>query len=67
MLARRSEAAQHLNPDRIIEHALPKSFKVLLRQHSRGGQHRYLFAIHYRFKGGADRDLGFAETDVPAN
>ena len=63
----RTEPAQHFDSHRIIEHALPKSFEMLLCQHRRRGENRDLFAFHHRFKGGANRNLGFAESNVAAN
>ena len=63
----RAEAAEHFDPDRIIEHALPEGFEMLLRQHGRRREHRDLFAVHDRLEGGANRHLGFAETDVAAD
>ena len=40
---------------------------MLLRQHGRRREHGDLFAVHHRFERGANRDFGFAETDIAAN
>ncbi len=67
LLALRSKPAEHLDPDRIIEHALAKNFEMLLREHGGRREHRDLFTVHYRLERGADCHFGFAETDVAAN
>src|SRR5205085_2974221 len=33
LLGMRTKAAQHLDADRVIEHALPECFEMLLREH----------------------------------
>ena len=40
---------------------------MLLREHRRRGEDRDLFAFHHRLKCGANRHLGFAESDVAAD
>ena len=40
---------------------------MLLCEHGRGGEHRDLFPFHHRLESGADRDLGFAKTDIATN
>ena len=67
LLAVRPEPAQHFDSHRIIEHPLPERFEMLLGEHRRRGEHRDLFAIHHRLEGRANRDLGFAETNIAAN
>ena len=46
---------------------MSKYFEVLLREHGRRRQDRYLFTVHDRFERGANRHLGFAKTDVAAD
>ncbi len=63
----RTETAQHFDPHRIIEHALAEGFEMLLREDGRGREDGDLLAFHHRLESGADRHLGFAETDVAAD
>ena len=63
----RSKSAEHFDSDRIIKHALPKNFKVLLGEYSSRREDCDLSAIHDRFERGANRNFRFAESDVAAN
>src|SRR5438270_3545558 len=67
LLTLRPKAAEHFDPDRIIEHSLAKNFEVLLRKDGGRGQHHHLMTVHHRFERGSNRDLGFAEADIAAN
>src|SRR5256886_2136004 len=67
LFALRSKPAEHFDPDRIIEHSLAENFEVLLREHGRRREDRDLPAVHHRFERRANRDFGFAETNVAAN
>ena len=62
-----AEAAEHFDADRVVEHPLAKGFEMLLREHGRRREDGDLFAFHDRLEGGANRDLGFAETDIAAD
>ena len=63
----RTKTAEHFDAHRIIEHALPKHFEMLLRQNGGRREHGDLFAVHDRLERGANGDFGFAETDVAAD
>ena len=63
----RAETAEHFDAHRIIEHALPESLEMLLRENGGRHEHRDLLAFHDRFECGANRHLGFAEADVAAD
>ena len=63
----RPETAEHFDAHRIIDHALAKSFEMLLRENGGRREDGDLFAFHDRFEGGANGDLGFSETDVAAD
>src|SRR5205807_2412854 len=63
----RTKAAQHLDADWVIEHALPERFEMLLRQHRRRREDDDLFSFHDRFESGANGDFRFAKADVAAN
>ncbi len=62
-----AETAQHFDPHRVVEHALAEGFEMLLREDGRRGEDRDLFAFHDGLEGGANRDFGFAETDIAAD
>ena len=59
-----SEAAQHFDADRVIEHALSEGFEMLLREDGGRGQEGDLFSFHHGFEGGPNRHLRFPESDV---
>ena len=63
----RTKTAEHFDAHRVIEHALPEHFEMLLRENSGRREHGDLFAVHDRFERGANRDFRFAETDVAAD
>jgi len=67
LLGRRTEPTEHFDAHRIIQHALPEGVEVLLGQDGGGRKDRHLFAFHDGFKGGPDRDLGLAKTNIPAD
>ncbi len=67
LLGVRAETAEHFDADRVIEHALPEGFEMLLREDGGRREDGDLFAFHDRFEGGANRHLRFAETDVAAD
>jgi hypothetical protein len=60
----RTKAAQHFDAHRVIEHALPEHFEMLLSQNRGRRQHGYLFAGHDRLERGAHGHFGFPETNV---
>ncbi len=66
-LARREEAGEHLDPDRVRGHAIAERREVLLREQRRGHEHADLHAVLHRLEGGTDRDLGLAEADIAAH
>jgi hypothetical protein len=59
-----AEAANHVDDDRILGHALTKGVKVLLAEHGGWHKDRDLFTCEYRLECRADGDLGLAEADV---
>ena len=60
------ESREHLHHDREVLQALAKNVEVLLREHGGGCQQRDLLATHGRLERGAQRELGLAKPDVPA-
>ena len=59
-----AEAANHVDDDRILCHALTEGVKVLLAEHGGGHKDRHLFTCEHGLECGADGDLGLAEADV---
>ncbi len=66
LFAGRAEAREHLNIGGEGLQALAEGLIMLLRQNGGGHEHGNLFAIHHRFEGGAQGNLGFAVAYIPA-
>src|SRR5204862_3428198 len=54
LLGLRAKAAEHFDAHRVIEHALPEHFEMLLSENGGRREHGHLFAIHDRFERGAN-------------
>ena len=59
-----AEAADHVDNDRVLRHALAEGVEVLLTEHGGGHKNGDLFACEYGFECGANGNLGLAESDV---
>ena len=62
-----AKAADHIDDDRILRHALAKGIEVLLAEHRGWYQHGGLLAREHSLEHRADRDFGFSEANVAAN
>ena len=62
-----AETADHLDSDGVAGHALAEGVEMLLGEDGGRDEERDLAAALDGFEGGADGDLGFAETDVAAD
>ena len=58
------KAADHINNDRVLRHALAEGVKVLLTEHGGGHKNGDLFACKYSLECRANGDLCLAEPDV---
>jgi hypothetical protein len=63
----RTKTAEHFNPHRVLAHALPEHFEMLLSENSGWREHGNLLPLHDRLECGAHCDFRFAETNVAAN
>jgi len=62
-----AEAADHFDGDGVAGHALAEGVEMLLSEDGGRDEQRDLTATLDGFEGGADGNLGFAETDVAAD
>ena len=63
----RAKTAEHFDPHRIIEHALPEYFEMLLCENSGWREHGHLLSVHHCLERSAHCDFRFAETNVAAD
>ena len=63
----RTKTAEHFDPHRILEHALPEHFEMLLSENSGRREHGHLLPLHHSLERGAHCDFRFAETNVAAD
>ena len=66
LLAGGAVAGEQLDFDREALHPAEHRLVVLPGEDGGRHQHRHLFAVHHRLKGGAEGDLGLAEADIAA-
>ena len=61
------KAAEHVRFNLVGGHPFSEGIIVLFGENRRRDKKCRLFAVHHRFKGRPDGDLGFPETHIPAN
>jgi hypothetical protein len=60
----RTKTAEHFDPHRVLTHALPEHFEMLLSENSGWREHGHLLPLHHSLECGAHCDFRFAETNV---
>src|SRR6476646_12195450 len=63
----RTKTAEHFDPHRVLAHALPEHFEMLLSENGGWREHGHLLPVHDCLERGAHCDFRFAKANVAAD